>query len=196
MAKHNKEEQETQAPNNGATATGQVESNDSAAGVDGADLSNASSEQLQQLLEQEQSKSKEYLDAFQRSRADFLNLKRRTDQERGTLSAEAKEKLILRLLPIVDDFERALANLPENLKGEAWVNGVGLIEKKLKNLLDQENVTEIPAQDTEFNPHLHQAVHHDENAEGEKDWVTAVYQKGYKLGDKIIRPAMVEVGRK
>ena len=70
-----------------------------------------------------------------------------------------------------------------------------MIEKKLKNLLDQENVVEIPALGAEFDPHLHEAVQKDEDSEGDKEVVTAVYQKGYKLGDKVIRAAVVTVGR-
>jgi molecular chaperone GrpE len=95
----------------------------------------------------------------------------------------------------VDDFERALLNVPENLKGEAWLNGVNMIEKKLKSFLEQENVSEIPAEGQEFDPRVHDAVHRDEESTGEKDVVQAVYQKGYKLGDKVIRPAVVKVGR-
>lgn len=170
--------------------------NDNAEAVNGESTANLSVEELQSRLEQEQKQSKEYLDAFQRARADFLNLKRRTDQERTTISADARERMILRVLPIVDDFERALANVPENLKGEPWVNGVNMIEKKFKTLLEQENITELPALNTEFNPHLHDAVQRDEDAEGEKDWVTDVYQKGYKMGDKVICHAVVKVGRK
>ena len=153
-------------------------------------------EELQKQLEEERKKSAEYLDSYQRSRADFLNLKRRTENERATLSAEAREKLLVRLLPIVDDFERALQNLPEGLKNESWINGVSLIEKKLKTLLEQEGVSEVPAKDTEFDPRVHEAVQHDEESQGEKDYVAEVYQKGYKMGDKVIRPAMVKVARK
>ena len=153
-------------------------------------------EELQKQLEEERKKSAEYLDSYQRSRADFLNLKRRTENERATLSAEAREKLLVRLLPIVDDFERALQNLPEGLKNEPWISGVSLIEKKLKTLLEQEGVSEVPAKDAEFDPRVHEAVQHDEESQGEKDYVAEVYQKGYKMGDKVIRPAMVKVARK
>lgn len=163
---------------------------------DGSDLENASPEQLRQLLQQERQKSNEYLEDYKRARADFVNLKRRTDNERNTISLEARERLILRVLPIIDDFQRAVSNVPENLKSEPWVNGVTLIENKLKKLLDQEGITEIPAENTEFNPHLHEAVYRDEEAQGERDWVSEVYQKGYKMGDKVIRHAMVKVGRK
>lgn len=155
----------------------------------------ATPEQLRQMLADVQKKSNEHLESWQRSRADFVNLKRRTEQEKTNLSAEARERLLMRILPVVDDFERALQTLPENLKSEPWLNGVTLIEKKLKTLLEQENVSEIPADGQEFNPRFHEAVQKDEESEGEKEVVTAVYQKGYKLGDKVIRAAVVKVGR-
>lgn len=170
-------------------ATGQSEDN----GAVG--LEELSVEQLRQKLEEEQKKSAEYLDSWQRSRADFVNLKRRTEIERNNLSAEARERIILKILPIVDDFERALQTLPEDLKNAPWISGVTLIEKKLKTLLDQEGIAEIPAEGQEFDPRFHDAVQRDEESEGEKDVVAAVYQKGYKLGDRVIRPAVVKVGR-
>lgn len=152
-------------------------------------------EQLRQMLADEQKKSAEHFDGFQRARADFANLKRRTEAERNNLNAEAKEKLLVKVLPVVDDFERALQSMPETLKGEPWINGVTMIEKKLKTLLEQENIAEIPALGQEFDPRLHEAVQKDEEGDGEKDVVSAVYQKGYKLGDKVIRAAVVKVGR-
>ncbi len=152
-------------------------------------------EQVRQLLVEEQQKSASHLDSYQRARADYENLKRRTQAEKTTLNAEARERILVKLLPVVDDFERALQSVPENLKNEPWLNGVSMIEKKLKTLLDQEAVAEIPSLGEEFNPRFHEAVHKDEDGEGDKDVVTAVYQKGYKLGDKVIRAAVVKVGR-
>lgn len=152
-------------------------------------------EQLQQQLADEQKKSATHYDNFVRARADYENLKRRTESERFKLNSEIREKVLVKILPVVDDFERALQNVPETLKGEAWLNGVNMIEKKLKTFLEQENVSEIPAEGQDFDPRVHDAVHRDEESTGEKDVVQAVYQKGYKLGDKVIRPAVVKVGR-
>ena len=175
MAKQSKEEKEAQAHNNTENNNGDTNNGNSAenviietATISGAELNNASPEQLRQLVE----------------------------QERTNIGTEARERVFKKLLPIVDDFERAINNTPENLKGEAWVSGVTLIESKLKKLLDQEGVEEVPSHDTEFNPHIHEAVARDEESEGNTDWVTEVYQKGYKMGDKVIRPAVVKVGRK
>lgn len=200
MAKQDKQEhtkdEATEAVSDGVAEQTEAHAATATQPSDGVELDNATPEQLRQLLEQERQKSNEYLEDYRRARADFVNLKRRTDNERNSISLEARERLLLRILPIVDDFQRAISNVPENLKNEPWVNGVNLIESKFKKLLDQEGVTEIPAQDTEFNPHLHEGVYRDEDAQGERDWVTEVYQKGYKMGDKVIRHAMVKVGRK
>lgn len=181
---------EINANEEAVNANGQTDSADSPAQVEEGSL-----EQLSQKLADEQKKAAEYLDSWQRSRADFINLKRRTEQERASLSAEARSKIIVKLLPVVDDFERALQTVPEAFKNDPWINGVTLIEKKLKTLLDQEMVTEIPAEGQEFDPRVHEAVQKDEDGEGDKEYVTAVYQKGYKLGDKVIRAAVVKVGR-
>ena len=152
-------------------------------------------EELKQQVAEEQKKAATSYDNFVRARADYENLKRRTEAERVKLNSEIREKVLVKILPVVDDFERALQNVPENLKGEAWLNGVTMIEKKLKAFLEQENVSEIPAEGQEFDPRVHDAVHRDEESTGDKDVVQAVYQKGYKLGDKVIRPAVVKVGR-
>jgi len=159
-------------------------------------VENLSVEQLQKLLSDEQKKSAEYMESWQRSRADFANLKRRTDNEKSSLSAEAREKLLVRLLPVVDDFERAMLTLPESLKGEAWVNGVSLIEKKLKTFLDQEGVSEVPSLNANFDPRYHEAVQQDDSSNGDTEYVAEVYQKGYKLGDRVIRAAAVKVGHR
>jgi molecular chaperone GrpE len=152
-------------------------------------------DELKQQLAEEQKKAATSYDNFVRARADYENLKRRTEAERLKLNAEIRERVLVKILPVVDDFERALQSLPENLKNEAWINGVNMIEKKLKTFLEQENVSEIPAEGQEFDPRFHDAVHRDEESSGDKDVVQAVYQKGYKLGDKVIRPAVVKVGR-
>ncbi len=166
------------------------------ASAETANTEGMSVEQLRQSLADEQKKAAEYMESWQRSRADFVNFKRRTETERANLSAEVRGKLLVKFLPVVDDFERALQTMPETLKNEPWVNGVSLIEKKLKTLLEQENVAEFAAEGQDFDPHLHEGVQRDEDSEGEKEVVTAVYQKGYKLGDKVIRAAVVKVGRK
>jgi molecular chaperone GrpE len=152
--------------------------------------------ELEKLLAEEQRKSLEYLDALQRAQADFRNLKRRTENERATIADETKEKVIKKILPVVDDFERALQTVSEDMKTSPWVTGVQLVEKKLKTFLESERVAEIPSLDQPFDPNLHEAVQIDEDSSGDKDYVSDVYQKGYKIGDKVIRPAVVKVSKR
>lgn len=141
----------------------------------------------------------EYLEALQRERAAFINYRRRTDQERGETVAYANASLLKKLLPVVDDFDRALLAIPEHErkgKGSKWVEGIELIARKLHNLLEQEGVEPIEAKDQPFDPNLHEAVAFEEgDGSGHEDTVSEVFSKGYKLRDRVLRPAMVKVTR-
>jgi molecular chaperone GrpE len=142
----------------------------------------------------------EYLEALQRERASFINYRRRTEQERAEMAQYATSRLLQKLLGVVDDFDRALAAIPEEERqGNKWVEGVELIARKLHTLLDQEGVEPIEALGQPFDPNLHEAVAFEDNAEegGEHvDTVSEVFAKGYKLHDRVLRPAMVKVQRK
>jgi molecular chaperone GrpE len=98
-----------------------------------------------------------------------------------------------RLLPIVDDFERAFETLPDNLSRLTWIEGVWLIQHKFRMLLEQEGVTQIEATGQEFDPFLHQAITHEPSAEVPQGQIIAELQKGYKLGERVLRPSMVRV---
>jgi molecular chaperone GrpE len=141
----------------------------------------------------------QYLDALQRERASFINFRRRAEQERAEMVQYAGMNLIKKLLPIVDDFDRALAAIPEDVrKTSKWVEGVELIDRKLHTILEQEGVQPIEALGQPFDPNLHEAVAFEDNAEaGEEhqDVVSEVFTKGYKLRDRVLRPAMVKVTR-
>lgn len=143
----------------------------------------------------------EYLDALQRERAAFINYRRRTEQERAETIQYASANLLKKLLPIMDDFDRALAAIPEEeRKNNKWVAGVELIARKLHNVMEQEGVEPIDAKGQPFDPNLHEAVAFEDNADagqGDKheDTVSEVFSKGYKLRDRVLRPAMVKVTR-
>jgi molecular chaperone GrpE len=140
----------------------------------------------------------EYLEALQRERAAFINYRRRTDQERTETVQYATANLLKKLLPIMDDFDRALAAIPEEeRKNNKWVAGVELIARKLHNVMEQEGVEAIEAQGQPFDPNLHEAVAFEDNASGgnHEDTVSEVFSKGYKLRDRVLRPAMVKVTR-
>lgn len=150
---------------------------------------------LQAELDQAKAQAAEYLDGWQRSRADFLNYKRRVEREMETAHASAAASILTRQLVILDDMERALKERPDLPGIEAWAAGLELIYRKLQALLESEGVEPIPAMGEMFDPTVHEAVtfeHVDGRREGE---VIDVIEQGYRLGDRVLRPAKVRVAR-
>jgi molecular chaperone GrpE len=148
---------------------------------------------LQAELEQAQAQATEYLDGWQRARAEFANYKRRVETEREELRRTSNEVLLLKLLPVVDDFERALQTLPEELADVPWVNGIRMIFRKLQALLESENVTPIQAAGQPFNPLMHEAIIQEETDEYPDEHIMEEMQRGYRLGERILRPSRVKV---
>jgi molecular chaperone GrpE len=136
------------------------------------------------------------LDGWQRSRAEFANYKRRTDAERTDLLVNGGADVLKRVLPIVDDFDRAAATLPAELKDQPWVNGVLLVHRKLITLLEQSNVKPIAINPGDaFDPNLHEAITHEESEQIESGHIISEVQRGYKQGERVLRPAMVRVAK-
>lgn len=133
-----------------------------------------------------------YLDQLQRTAAEFANFRRRTENERVQDRKNAARDLLAQLVPVIDDFERALINAPSELADDAWVNGVLLIEKKLMGVLERADVHKIDALGQPFDPAVHEAVAYDPNST--ENTVVEVYQNGYTLGNQLLRPVMVRVG--
>ena len=129
--------------------------------------------------------------SWQRTAADFANYKRRIEQERAETARFASAALVINLLPVYDDLERAVATVDASLAGLNWVQGVVAIQRKFANLLQAMQVNEIAADGERFDPAFHEAV---AKQPGEEGKVVHVVQKGYRLGEKVIRPAMVIVG--
>jgi molecular chaperone GrpE len=152
-------------------------------------------ESLRESLQEEKAKAEDYLKNWQRSQADFINYKRRMEQERVEQTKFANATLILKILPVLDDFERASASLSREVESPAWLEGINLIERKLRFILEQEGVTPIEALGKDFDPQLHEAVMFEEGTDPQHGVVVAELQKGYKLHDRVIRPAMVKVGQ-
>ena len=148
-------------------------------------------EALKQALAEEQAKAETNLAGWQRTQADFVNYKRRNEQDREELGKFANAALIFNLLPVLDDLERAFASVPRNLAKLSWVDGIRLIERKLWATLEAQGLSAIEALGEPFDPNLHEAAMHGKGKEG---IVIDELQKGYKLHDRVIRPAMVAVG--
>jgi len=148
---------------------------------------------LRQELEESRAKEAEYLDGWQRARAELSNARKRFQREREQSYANARADVLVRLLPTVDDFERAFATLPENLSSLTWIEGMMLIQRKLQLLLEQAGVTPIEATDQEFDPFMHEAVTHEPSETVPAGHVIAELQKGYEMGDRVLRPSVVRV---
>lgn len=152
--------------------------------------------QLQALraeLEQAQSQASEYLEGWQRARAEFANFKKRMEADREELRRTSNETLLLKLLPVVDDFERAFQTLPEELADVPWVDGIRMISRKLQAVLESEKVTPIEAAGQPFDPLWHEAIMQEETTEYPDEHVMEEMQRGYRLGERVLRPSMVKV---
>ncbi|HEY7874205.1 MAG TPA: nucleotide exchange factor GrpE [Actinomycetota bacterium] len=130
----------------------------------------------------------DYLDDLRRLQAEFDNFRKRTFRERQQLEARGKTRLVEHLLPVLDNFERAIAH------GEGGA-GVELVFKELKSALEGEGLAEIPAEGVPFDPQVHEAVESVEDTEVVEPTVTQVYRRGYTFGGEVVRPAMVVVAR-
>jgi molecular chaperone GrpE len=156
------------------------------------------SELLEQLTEAEaalartREQADENLRNWQRAAADFSNYKRRTEDERKAVNLLANAVLLSRLLAVIDDFDRALESVPEDIH-EGWLDGIRLVERKLQALLEAEGVTPIEAIGQPFDPNLHEAVVHEETTEHPDNTVIGEVQRGYLLHERVLRPSLVRV---
>jgi len=132
---------------------------------------------------------------LKRMAADFSNYRKRNDAERAEFAKFAKADLIARLLDVLDGYDRALSTVPDELKGQPWVEGMWLVERKLRTVLESEGLEPIDSLGTPFDPYLHQAVAYIDSDEPEGT-VIEEHQKAYRLHDRVIRPALVTVAKK
>lgn len=150
-------------------------------------------EQLRVELETARQEAQQSTQGWQRTAADFANYKRRTEQDREQTLGLANEALLSKLLAIVDDFDRAIANMPPELRELGWVEGIVAIDRKLRLLLDSEGLTPIEALGQPFDPREHEAVVREERPNVPEGTITAELQRGYRIRDRVLRPAMVAV---
>ena len=152
-------------------------------------------EAIESELESLKAQADEYLDGWQRARAEFANYKKRIEREQ----AEARDRIagdtLLRFLGVMDDLERALKDRPSNLDAASWAAGIELIYRKLSALIIAAGVEEIFADGTSFDPVLHEALSHEESDGHAEGQVIEVVQRGYRMGDRVLRPALVRVAK-
>jgi len=147
---------------------------------------------LKKQLEEAQAQAAEYKDGWQRAVAEFSNYRRRMERENGEVYQNAVADIIKRYLPVLDDMERALAARPADL---AWAEGIELIYRKLQSILEAEGIQRIEAEGQAFDPTIHEAIGLEASPDHASGQVIAVVRNGYRLGERVIRPAMVRVAQ-
>jgi molecular chaperone GrpE len=163
------------------------------AALDAAESEAAS---LQVQLAETQAKLDEYRDQSLRAMADFQNLRRRTEREMLAANQNATANVVKRYLEIFDDLERAMKKRPENdEEAQRWVDGVELTYRKFLKFLENEGVSLIDAEGKPFDPNIHEAISQEDSPDHESGTVIGVVQQGYRLGDRVLRPARVRVAR-
>jgi molecular chaperone GrpE len=149
-------------------------------------------EALLKRLEEAEAKVAEHRDGWQRAQAEFVNYKNRIARDQEMSRAMMKGDILKKILPVLDDLERALQNRPAD---EAWAGGIELIARKFQAVLEAEGVTRIDAEGKLFDPNFHEAISNEPNDSVESGHVIAVAQNGYMYGERVIRPALVRVAQ-
>ena len=177
---HKHEEEAVEIPVE-AVAEAQVEEQDS-----------AEVEALKKQLEEAEAKASEYKDSWMRSQAEFQNYRKRLERDNEVMRVQMKGDIVKKILPVLDDLERALQNRPAD---ESWADGIELIVRKFQTVLESDGVKRIEAEGREFDPNFHEAISHEPNEAVPGGHVIAVVQNGYMLGERVIRPALVRVAQ-
>lgn len=148
---------------------------------------------VEQQLEAAQAEAAKNLDGWQRTMAEFANARRRMEKERIDARSNATVTVAKDLLPVIDDLSRAIESAPEAVSEDSWFVGLEMVQRKLNSILTNHKIEAIDVIGEEFDPNLHEAVMQDTSDEFESGVVTRELQKGYKIGDRVVRPALVAV---
>jgi molecular chaperone GrpE len=148
-------------------------------------------EQLQEALREKD----QFRAMAQRAQADLINYKRRVAEESEELRRSAKAQVLSKTLSVVDDMQRALAMAPEDVASSGWLEGLRLVQRNLESVLTSEGVRKIEAEGQPFAPWEHEAVLFEPSPGGKEGTVIKVIRDGYKLYDKVLRPAQVTVSK-
>jgi molecular chaperone GrpE len=148
--------------------------------------------ELMKRLEEAEAQVAEHRSDLQRERAEFVNYKNRIVRDQETSRANMKGEILQKVLPVLDDLERALQNRPAD---DAWAGGIELIARKFQAVLESEGVKRIEAEGQPFDPNFHEAISHEPNGDVSSEHVIAVVRNGYVIGERVIRPALVRVAQ-
>ncbi len=155
--------------------------------------SSAAPEQIVMETDTLKSQNDEYLALVQRTRAEFANYKKRTEREMSEARQRGALDAVTSLLPVIDDFERAMENVPQDMKDNAWVNGISLLMRQLEKMLAEYHVVTINPTGERFDPTRHEAIGMEDSDTVESGHVTVTLRKGYSSGERVLRPALVKV---
>ena len=150
---------------------------------------------MQEEKEKAELVCKDYLEGWQRERAEFQNFRRRIERDQAQTTLNITGQVILKYLVVLDDLERALKSRPTQGEGAAWAEGIELIYRKLQTVLDSEGVERIPAETQAFDPNMHEALTHEDSPNHQSGQIIEVIQQGYKIGERVLRPALVRVAK-
>jgi len=152
-------------------------------------------QELTAEMERIRSERQEFLDGWQRARAEFANYRKRVEREQEEARSRIAGETLVRVLAIMDDLDRALRDRPAEPEAAAWAEGIELIYRKFQALLEAEGVQLIQAEGQAFNPAVHEALSHEESEAHDEGQVIEVVQRGYRIGDRVLRPALVRVAK-
>ena len=152
-------------------------------------------DELRDELARTRAQAEEYLDGWQRARAEFANYKKRVEREQAQVYQTAAGSVIKRFLGVLDDLERALKNRPQTGDGAVWSEGIELVYRKLVSILESEGVKPMEIAGQMFDPNLHEAIISEDSDQHESGQIIEALQQGYLLGDKVLRPARVRVAK-
>jgi molecular chaperone GrpE len=183
----------TEANKSTSSNQGEASEDTRAAEDQNAAAPNPSQESLERELDEARSKASTYLDLAQRTQADFVNYKRRVEQERGDYARAARADIILKFLGPLDDLARAVDSFPANVAGSDWAQGIGLIDRKFRSALENLGVRPVEVVGKPFDPYQEEAVAHEPSTTQPAETVTRVVRPGYSLDGRMIRPAQVVV---
>lgn len=148
---------------------------------------------VEEQLVEAQAKSAENLEGWQRAVAELANARKRFDKQRAEARKRATSDVINELLPVLDDLQLAMANVPETITNDQWFEGINMVPRKLGTVLERLNISKIEAIGHPFDPNCHNAIMREASDEYESGTIVKEYQSGYKMGDYVIRPAIVAV---
>ncbi len=148
---------------------------------------------LSEQLALAQEEAARNLEGWQRTQAEFANARKRMEKQRADAYADANIELVRKLLPVVDDMDRALQSAPESIQGDGWFSGLSMVGRKFGSILESLQVEPIEALGQPFDPNFHEAIGQEPSSEYESGIVSREMQKGYRLGDRVIRPSLVYV---